>query len=479
MWRDELLLPVTHAMTKHGSGQAGDPAARQDEADVWSPKVMLSPQAGSWNALVSGYMAPASAPRFREQMGLPSGRVVMSGHQAELWHAGILTKLLALGDAARSSKAAAAWLVVDQDANEPGIIRYPSSGKTLVAAEWRISASDARKTDVPVAARAAFSARELEPRWGDKPAATGAVACGLGAIRDAFLDTADAPDLAEQVIRTTRKLLGPMDAGVTWIRATGMTRTELFAEVVERMKADPAACIAAYNAAVARHAGAGMAPLNAARGELPLWRVRADAARGRVLASTIAGIPTGELAPRALLMTGLMRHAGCELFIHGLGGGKYDVIAEEWLGAWLSWKLAPAVVATGTLLAKLSDSPPPSPESLARARWSLHHARHTPQTLGDSWSQRRKEELVEEIRGLRKRGADSYRAYSSLQELLSRVRIEHQDALAGLAREVSALESRAKESKVALDRTWAFPLHERGSIQALQAAVSAAFGGGR
>lgn len=466
-------------MTKQGSGQAGDLAVPRDAGDVWAPKVTFAPLAASWAGLVAGFEQPATARRFREQLGLSAGRVVMSGHQAEIWHAGILTKVLALGHAARVSGAQAAWVVVDQDANEPGIIRYPSAGNGLVAAEWRISASDARKTDVPVAARPAFSVKELEPRWGDKPAATGAVACGLGAIRDAFLNAADAPDLAEQVIRTTRNLLGAEVAPAAWPRATSIAKADIFAEIVDAMKRDPGVCIAAYNAAVSRHPGVGMAPLNAARGELPLWRIRPGAARGRVLASTLGSIPSVELAPRALLMTGLLRHAGCDLFIHGLGGGKYDVIAEEWLGEWRSWKLAPAVVATGTLLARLSDSPPPSPESLARARWALHHAKHTPQTLGDSWSQRRKEELVEEIRGLRERGADSYRAFSSLQELLSRVRMEHQDALAGLAREVTGLEARAKESKVALDRTWAFPLHEPASIEALKSSVAAAFGGGR
>jgi hypothetical protein len=303
------------------------------------------------------------------------------------------------------------------------------------------------------------------------------VACGLGAIRDAMLNATKAGDLAGQMIAATRELLGAGRDADVWVRATAIARTELFAELVERMKQDPAACLAAYNAAAARHAGAGIAPLNASRGELPLWRIRPDAARGRVNAANLAGIPVHELAPRALLMTGLLRYAGCDLFIHGLGGGKYDVIAEEWLASWLSWRLAPAVVATGTLLAKLSDSPPPSPEALARARWSLHHARHTPATLGDSWSQKRKEELLDEIRGVGARGGNSYRAFAALQDLLSRVRMEHQDVLTGLSREVGSLEARVKESKVALDRTWAFPLHEPGSLAALEAAVVRAFAG--
>ena len=39
-------------------------------------------------------------------------------------------------------------------------------------------------------------------------------------------------------------------------------------------------------------------------------------------------------------MTGLMRLAGCDLFIHGTGGGAYDLVTEEWLGSWMGWTLA-------------------------------------------------------------------------------------------------------------------------------------------
>ena len=330
---------------------------------------------------------------------------------------------------------------------------------------------------MPVAARPAFTAAELEPRWGGFPAATGAVACGLGAIRDALLDAAGAGSLAGQVTGATRSLLRRTGDVDRWFNATALTGTELFRGVVAQMAADPAGCIRAYNAAAAAHPGVGIAPLGEARQELPLWRVRPGQARGRVTAGMLGQVPAEELAPRALLMTGLLRRAGCDLFVHGLGGGRYDVVAEDWLGGWLGCTLAPAVVATGTLLARLEDEPPPPPEALARARWSLHHARHTPGSLGDVWSQRRKEELVAEIAGVRGRGGSASGAYHALQDLLSRVRLEQAEVLKGLAGKVTALEQRSRQSRVALDRTWAFPLHEPGALEALSAAVSAAFGG--
>lgn len=453
----------------------------QEPGASWTPTVTLSPAGSEWAAKAVS-PPPAASARFREQMGLtqpphlPQRRVVMSGHQAEIWHAGILTKMMALREVAARAGAASAWVLVDQDTNEPGRIRYPSKGKQgLSAALWEISATNAEATDVPVAARDVFTERELEPHW-PEPAATGAVACGLGAIRDAFLNGGKAGSLAGQVIAATRELLRHSGDADLWVRAMAIGQTDLFNELVDAMATDSAKCIRAYNAAVSRHPEAGMAPLGESRGELPLWRIRAGVARGRVTASTLGARGNGELAARALLMTGILRYAGCDLFVHGLGGGKYDVVTEEWLGEWMGWTLAPAVVATGTVLARLTDEPPPSPADVAKARWSLHHARHTPAALGDSWSQRRKEELVDEIRGARKRGEDPAGSFRSLQELLSRVRVEHSDAISKLTADAGRLIERSVQSRMALDRTWAFPLHEPAAIAELADAVRRAFG---
>src|SRR6185369_4866673 len=53
------------------------------------------------------------------------GPVVMSGHQTEFWHAGILAKLLAASALARHIRGHAVWLHVDHDAGDPGAIRVP------------------------------------------------------------------------------------------------------------------------------------------------------------------------------------------------------------------------------------------------------------------------------------------------------------------------------------------------------------------
>jgi hypothetical protein len=71
------------------------------------------------------------AKRSREQLGLATDRpIIMSGHQAELWHPGIAAKAFAMSHAAIINAGQPVWLNVDQDANEPTQIAYPTQDLT-------------------------------------------------------------------------------------------------------------------------------------------------------------------------------------------------------------------------------------------------------------------------------------------------------------------------------------------------------------
>ena len=74
--------------------------------------------------------AHAGGREFRRQLGLTTDRpVIMSGHQAELWHAGIAAKALAAPTPPRHDSAAAAWVIVDQDPGAPARSAIRSSAK--------------------------------------------------------------------------------------------------------------------------------------------------------------------------------------------------------------------------------------------------------------------------------------------------------------------------------------------------------------
>lgn len=437
------------------------------------PPLTLVPDPASWPRLVRAHKPPPAALTFRREIGLPDDRpVLFSGHQAELWHPGILAKLFALDSLARSINAFPAWVVVDQDANEPGLIRYPTTRDgSLAHATWRLSRELATTTDIPTSMRPPIDHAALRAGWEGSPAATGPIACQLTLIAGALKAHADERSLASQFTLAAADLLAGIVPFPFALPASSLSRTSLFASLLDRIASDPAACIATYNDAAQRFPASGIRTLSASRSELPLWRLRPGMPRQRVTAASLPTIPPEQLAPRALLMTGLLRYAAADLFIHGLGGGAYDPVTEHWLQSWLGWSLAPAVVASATLTLPLSSEQPADPAEALRARWRAHHARHQPAELGDHWAHQRKAELLDEIASSAGDRRAAARAFEQLQLLLANYRKEHAPQLAELDRLAHELHRRAQQGRVALDRTWPFPLHAKDALLALAEAV--------
>jgi hypothetical protein len=113
--------------------------------------------------------------RMREQLGLPLDRpVIMSGHQAELWHPGILAKWIAGVEIARRVGGVFAWLHVDQDTNEPGAIDVPVIDGAGVLVKRTLTLVDPAR-DVPTGV-----APGSADRWRPRATGAGRVARGCG-----------------------------------------------------------------------------------------------------------------------------------------------------------------------------------------------------------------------------------------------------------------------------------------------------------
>jgi hypothetical protein len=273
----------------------------------------------------------------------------------------------------------------------------------------------------------------------------------------------------------------------TLVFATDLAKTPAWSMFLESMRRDPAKCRAAYNEAAKAFPSARIAPLG--EGELPLWRLGGPE-RVRVADSNLA--QPGQLAPRALLMTAILRMFVCDLFIHGTGGGAsgegadehaegYDRITERWIPAWLGERdggagapLSPSVVATATLTL---DLPGPAIDPLlAKARWTAHAARHDPAMLGDEAAAARKAAIVKALRSRRTTRGERRAAYLELHALLEEVRTRHAARLAELAAAATRAGDAAEQLALRRDRTWAFPLHETASLAGLRDAVAKEFG---
>ena len=283
---------------------------------------------------------------------------------------------------------------------------------------------------------------------------------------------------AEQVQSALRVLTAALCPPPAWLLASAIAKTDEFAAIVGDIATDARACIERYNAGVTAHPGAGMRPLETgARIELPLWRLIPGGPRRRVHADEVGSVPVAQLAPRALLMTALLRRFGCDLFVHGLGGAVYDRVTEAWIGAWRpQWVLAPTAMVTATRCLRFEGLPDvPTPERIARARWEAHRAAHDPAVLHDADAAREKSRMVEEIDAAKRRGDRPAQRYREMHGLLAEVRGRHAPALDGLRARASALAADGQRASVVYDRTWAFPLYPPDEMESLAAEVRAAF----
>jgi hypothetical protein len=441
--------------------------------------VTLTPGADAWAGLVRGWWNEHPHPErttFRSQLGLPTDRpVIMSGHQAEFWHPGIFAKYVATGAAASALGAAGAWVIVDQDANEPGAIRFArrEGSGPLTSGVWRAlpNADELAASGVPLCSIPAQLPAPIPDGAQPSPA--------LRSIEASLRGQAGAGSVAAQVASALHDCLSASAAALTTFAATRIAATSLFADLVRRMRDDAGACARAYNDAVRAHPGAGMKPLmDGDDPELPLWHIpgspAAPAPRRRATLRTLEKAPLASLAPRALFMTGLLRLAGCDLFIHGLGGGTYDPITEQWLRSWLGAELAPAAVVTATLTLPLEADVLP-PEAIDWSVWRAHHARHDPLLLGDRPAAATKAELLSRINSAKKTGEDPAPAFRELHAMLAAVRTRHAPELAHLASDAARASARRPEAAILHDRTWAAPLYPTEDLAALRDTIEYAF----
>lgn len=460
-----------------------------------SAQLRFDPAPSGWKSLVRRGTEPAFARAFRTQMGLPAnGPIILSGHQAELWHPGILTKHLAAAALAAQAGGATAWVVVDHDVPHETVLRSPARD-----AEGRLVRKKLPLLNEADAARSTGWIGPLTPAaWSAADAAVPTLGPRLEAIRAALDAAKGEKNWASQVTAATQRLLPPRVPQLTPVFATRLRQTDLLRAAVRAMARDAAGAIASYNDAARMAPAAELRPLDAAKGELPLWRIDARGTRKRVLASELAGDTKGGatradaafdgLMPRALLMTALLRLAGCDLFVHGAGGFVYDRAMEQWHRGWLGkalepvtggsggGMLAPMVLASATLRLPLEAKGVPEPGAIRAALWRAHHARHDPgdPSASDADAAARKRELVAMINERKQRGESPAAEFRALQDVLDAYRRRYAEALERLSHEATALRAQSAQASVIDDRTWSFALHEPAAIEALHDAVRVA-----
>ena len=440
--------------------QEDEPACLTDLANA--PSVSVAPKWAHWASALQNKRESSA----REALGLDVDRpIVMSGHQAIVFHNGILAKLIALDQAAKRAGAQAVWIVPDQDAVDPGPVRVPIGTRESLHVELvellpdgTVQPGAAGRSNA--AAEIATSAHEsLRPivEWLDQYAGMESLAQQF-----AYATIEHACELLE--IQTPRLIFASELLGV-----------EVLYELVETMRDDPALCAQCYNNAAAKHPDAGVRALviDGEKIELPLWGCKFGEARVAVDTTNIHSFAKDELLPRGLLMTGLARAYLADVFIHGTGGYVYDQISEDWFHDWLGIELQPMAMVTATQHLELGFSADEAVD-VKHAKWALHHARHTPAMVGDQARQQRKDDLVSQIGSLEPKDAGRDVLYRQLQALLREYRDEHNAKIRVFAERADHAIRLARQYELAKDRTWAFVFFGNDALQSLDRATRGA-----
>ena len=374
----------------------------------------------------------------RAALGLPADRfIVLTGHQAGIWHAGIAEKFVVGARLAAERGGVLVHVVVDHDLNDAALVAFPALVGGKLA---RLALERSPRGAGPNALRKPV--RTMRPERAHEVPAE--IEPALAAIERAIAAERGRENLAMQMAYAANALLAPR-ARVDHTVAANAIAALPFAEA---MRAHFAPMREAYNAAVR---GERIAPL--APHELPFWKLdRATMSRSALMEGDAADL----VAPRALTLTAIARLVLCDEFIHGTGGGRYDLAMERWITAAFGddarAALALMSVVTATKIAPLARFVPSF--DAAATPDALRALEQDPFNDGGT----AKRALRAAIAGTR---VEKRSAYLAMRRAIVDARAARAAELASMRARIAANRDAIAAHALANDRTWPFPFASR------------------
>jgi len=437
------------------------------------------------------------AQKYSARLGLstpalnPAQPLLMSGHQPYLYHPGILYKFRLLSQAAETG-CAAINLNVDTDLCEGFPVKLPSHdgdyhrvahylAPTSVKAFYADAITDheALITFVQNAARDVATLPENIFEY------------GLGFLRDDL--TRDLPDAMADAMtllrrRYTKNWPGAvLEANLSDICATtgffdfafpllqrGADFSRIFNASLERYRAEHKLRYPANPFPNLAQNGAGMETL--------FWLVKGQkretltvlpTADGIRLAGSPAEIKDGaalssfiaengyRLWPKAVALSLMNRLFLCDLFVHGIGGAKYDRITDEVIGEFYGLQPPLFAVASATLAPTGLDDPSPR---LLELKQKLRETDFHPELFLENPPHdllERKRAVLEEIK---KPGADKKTLGKNLSEINARLNALLAPLKAEMAEKIASTEKDLYRYQTLADRELPFFLYPPENI---------------
>jgi len=438
----------------------------------------------------------------------PPAPWIATGHQSEMHHAGVWFKDAATAAWAEATGGTAMHVVADLDTIHHVALFVPQVGDegTLDVVGVRFARLTGRQCPAQLPAPPPETVEEISRLCVD---------CGMMDVWLAEARAAAGGTLAQWITSARAAVntsLGLALYDVYWSR---IVRGGSFARFAASICLDAERMFACHNEALAAHRATGeitnptqpVPDLHRRDGavEVPLWAFRPGRQREGLFVRPVDGgaellTPAGPLAslpadaddavkvmtglaaadvliaPRALPLTMYLRAFVVDVFIHGTGGARYDVLGDELARRWLGWAPPPFATATATLRVDLPRYSVTVADRAA-ARWAVHHAWHNPFACGAAGG----EDVPAEAHALRQRKIAALAQVSAAARLSAEraaafaevhaVNAELRECLASgqkaVADRLAQIESHLAHNAAADSREFFFALMPRAKLAAL------------
>lgn len=447
--------------------------------------------------------------------------VVMTGHQVEFFHAGVLAKTMAAHTLARQHGGTAAFLVADLDVPKDTALAVPQIVNGRV--ERLQIALPPLHLDRPAeyqpkhacaAWRTAFDELAAATPWREQTPLADFVSAWQAscALDSSFNGMMQAGRLAAE------RAIG-LD-GVAQAPMSELAQSRAFRTFAGHLLINAERVFECYNGAQAdyrrrhklRNPQRPVPPLQreGERFESPFWAVRPHEPRRRLFVTRVGthlrldadglelgGIDRAELEqsdrqaepwdfeqsgwflrPRALTLSSFARLLGSDLFIHGIGGAKYDEVTEHFIERFFGEPLPQMACVTATAYLPV-QAPDVTAADVRVARRRRRDVRFNPQRyIADL-----PHDLLDQRSSLIMR-SDSMRGsgprYRNIRrKIFEDIRAVNHRLVAcapererQLAAEVARREHRLRETAIAQDREYFFALHPTETLVALKERIA-------
>lgn len=290
-----------------------------------------------------------------------AGPIIMSGHQPVLYHRGLLFKAEMLGRMASDSSGTGVHVVIDTDEGDGGAVVWPKITHGSLELRRASLVAESRVSGVTYGAQCLASADTIAALFDEiesdvRQSVSEEVAERVKRMRAVYVALANQPvciahAIARWSVQAPRYLEVPLSSIITKTHLRG---------VVDDLVHRGARLAEIYNTTLDEHRAehrienkANPFPnlkVTEAGSELPFWIVEAGIRKPVYVDKEHAPVcPSNAFyAPRGSMTTLLLRAYCSDMFIHGLGGKRYDTFVDRFAQRYWHVTLPKFVVASET-----------------------------------------------------------------------------------------------------------------------------------